>query len=123
MAALQLQKKAVSGMTLHCHNRVAVQILRTDDFNETGALQEETEGFVNFPLRAKDIVVSLLLKESPEGKVRCSLRSKGTVNVAKISQEFKGGGHINAAGFKSELDIDRTLKIALVKIAEHLDKA
>jgi phosphoesterase RecJ-like protein len=120
--ALLLQKSALSSLTLHCENRVAVQILRLEDFAEAGALQDETEGFVNFPLKAKEIVVSLLLKESPEGKIRCSLRSKGNINVARIAQELNGGGHINASGFKSELDIDQTLSLTLAKIAEHLDR-
>jgi len=120
--SLLLQKKALAGLTLHHGNRVAVQVLRLEDFAEAGALQEDSTGFVNFPMKAKEIDVSLLLKESPEGKIRCSLRSKGHINVAKIAQELNGGGHINAAGFKSELDIDQTLALALTKIAEHLDK-
>ena len=118
--ALLLQKKAISSLTLYCQNRVAVQSLRLKDFVETGAAHDETDGFVNFPLKSRDIVVSLLLKESPEGKVRCSLRSKGAINVAKIAQSLGGGGHINASGFKSEQNIERTRTQALTKIAEYL---
>jgi phosphoesterase RecJ-like protein len=120
--ALLLQQRAIAGMTLHCGNRVAVQILRLEDFSLAGALPEDTDGLVNFPLKTRDIVVSLMLKESQDGRIRCSLRSKGAVNVAKIAQAFDGGGHINASGFKSKLDIEQTLAAALTKIAEHLDK-
>jgi len=119
---LLLQQRAIGSMTLHCNNRVAVQILRLDDFTAAGALPEDTDGLVNFPLKANDIIVSLILKESQDGKIRCSLRSKGTVNVAKIAQEFNGGGHTNASGFKSKLDINETLAAAMAKIAEHLDR-
>jgi len=122
VGVLLLQQRALAGMTLHCHNRVAVQILRLKDFAETGTLQEDTEGFVNFPLKANEIVVSLLLKESPDGKIRCSLRSKGSINVAKAAQELNGGGHINAAGFKSKIDIDQTCTIALQKISKLLER-
>jgi len=122
VGALLLQQRAIAGMTLHCENRVAVQVLRLDDFTAAGALPEDTDGLVNFPLKTRDIVVSLMIKESQDGKIRCSLRSKGAVNVAKIAQEFHGGGHINASGFKSKLDIDQTLAAALTKIAEHLDR-
>jgi phosphoesterase RecJ-like protein len=121
-ASLLLQKRALASLTLHYGNRVAVQALRLEDFTEAGALQDDTEGFVNFPMKAKEVVVSLLLKESPEGRIRCSLRSKGNINVAKIAQELNGGGHVNASGFKSQLDIDQTLALALAKIGEHLDK-
>jgi len=121
VGALLLQQRAIAGMTLHCKNRVAVQVLHLDDFTAAGALPEDTDGLINFPLKTREIVVSLMLKESQDGKIRCSLRSKGAVNVAKIAQEFNGGGHINASGFKSKLDIDQTLAAALAKIAEHLD--
>jgi len=119
--AVLLQKKAIASMTLHCSGRVAVQALRLQDFAETGAMHEDTDGFANFPLRSGEIVVSLFAKESPDHKVRCSLRSKGAVNVAKIAQEFGGGGHVNAAGFKSDLDINRTLSDAIARIAAHLE--
>jgi phosphoesterase RecJ-like protein len=122
-ASLLLQKKAIASMTLYCEGRVAVQTLRLKDFAEAGALPEDTDGFVNFPLRAKDIVVSLMLKETQEGKIRGALRSKGKLNVAKIAQELNGGGHLNAAGFKSDLDINQTLAQAMEKITRHLDEA
>jgi phosphoesterase RecJ-like protein len=118
-----LQQKAVSSLTLHCDGRVATQVLRQKDFAETGAARDETSGFVNFPLKCSDIVVSLMLKEDTDGKVRCSLRSKeGTVNVSKVAYEFGGGGHITAAGFKSSLSIDQALAVALAKISEVLGK-
>jgi phosphoesterase RecJ-like protein len=121
VGALLLQQRAIASMTLHCKNRVAVQILHLDDFTAAGAFPEDTDGLVNFPLKSRDIVVSLMIKEAQDGRTRCSLRSKGAVNVAKIAQEFHGGGHINASAFKSKLDIEQTLAAVLVKIAEHLD--
>ena len=44
--------------------------------------------------------VSVFFKENLEGLLRCSLRSKDKINVAKIAQHFGGGGHKTAAGFK-----------------------
>jgi phosphoesterase RecJ-like protein len=120
--SLLLQKQALAGLTLHCGNRVAVQVLRLEDFAKAGAQQDETEGLVNFPMRAKEVLVSVIFKESPEGKVRCSLRSKGMVNVAKIAHEFCGGGHVNASGFKSDMAIDPLIPLTLEKIAAILDE-
>jgi phosphoesterase RecJ-like protein len=118
-----LQQKAIESLTFHNDSKVAVQVLCQKDFDETGAASDETSGFVNFPLKCRDIIVSLLVKEASEGKVRCSLRSKeGTVNVSKIAHEFGGGGHVNAAGFKSSFSIDQTLALALAKISKVLEK-
>ena len=120
--ALLLQKKALAGMVFHYGNRIAVQALREEDFIETGAFSEDTDGFVNFPLRSRDVIVSFFAKEMPDKKVRCSLRSKGKINVAKIAQEFGGGGHPNAAGFRSDLDMDQTLAQALAKIIAYMER-
>jgi phosphoesterase RecJ-like protein len=84
---------------------------------------EDAEGFVNTPLKAREIAVSVLVKETPEGAVRCSLRSRGAVNVSKIAQDFGGGGHVSAAGFRSELGLEETLAAALKKIERALPPA
>jgi phosphoesterase RecJ-like protein len=120
---LLLQKRALTSLSLHCGGKVAVQSLRFRDFAETGTTSDETEGFVNFPFKSHDIVVSLLFKEKSEGKVGCSLRSKvGSIDVSKIAYEFGGGGHKNAAGFKSSVNIDQTLAITLARISDELGK-
>ena len=118
--SLYLQQKAVASLTLHWGNRVAVQKLRREDFAETGAFSEDTDGFVNFPLRIRDVCISFMIKETPEGKVSCSLRSKGALNVAKIAGEFGGGGHFNASGFRSGTSVDDTVAKTLARLKEAL---
>jgi phosphoesterase RecJ-like protein len=115
--ALLLQKRAFSGMAFHFRGRVASQVLRKEDFAETGTVPDDTEGFVNVPLKSRDILVSFLLKES-KGKTKCSLRSKGSIDVAEIARSFGGGGHVNASGFKTNMDVDKTLETVLEKISE-----
>ena len=38
-------------------------------------------------------------------KVKCSLRSNGDYDVSAIAKAFGGGGHKNAAGFETTLEI------------------
>ena len=45
-----------------------------------------------------EVRAAALFKECGPGLYRTSLRSKGTVNVAKVAEQFGGGGHRNAAG-------------------------
>jgi phosphoesterase RecJ-like protein len=120
--ALLLQKRALASLELHGNGAVAAQVIRKEDLAATGAHIEDAEGFVNIPLKARDIAVSILVKETPEGKVRCSLRSKGTVNVSKIAQSLGGGGHLTAAGFRSALSVDQTLAEVLAKVVQVLLK-
>jgi len=127
VGALLLHKRVFSTLEILSNGRIAVQVLRGEDLEKTGGRFEDAEGFINVPMKAKEIAVSVLIKENTEGKVRCSLRSKGTVNVSKIAQNFGGGGHVSAAGFKCPQGIEYTLNETLIriieKIEEQLDKA
>jgi bifunctional oligoribonuclease and PAP phosphatase NrnA len=122
LRSLLLQKKAFASLEIHCDGQAASQVLRLEDFAQTGAVNDDADGFVNIPLRAREIMVSVMVKESRKGKVKCSLRSKGDINVSKIAHDFGGGGHINASGFNSEFNIDQTLALVLTKITGYLEK-
>ncbi|MFP3042724.1 bifunctional oligoribonuclease/PAP phosphatase NrnA [Treponema primitia] len=120
-ASLLLQSQVLASLTLYCGGRVAVQILRQGDLASTGAAFEDAESFINIPLKSKEILVSILVKETSEGKIRCSLRSKGLVNVSQIAQQFSGGGHALAAGFRSDLTLEETLSRVLEKVKAALE--
>jgi len=122
LRSLLLQKRAFASLEIHCNGQVASQVLRLEDFAQTGAVNDDADGFVNAPLRAREIMISIMVKENRKGKVKCSLRSKGTIDVSKIAHDFGGGGHINAAGFKSDLNIDQTLALAMAKITGYIGK-
>jgi phosphoesterase RecJ-like protein len=72
----------------------------------TQACEEDSDGFVNYPLTIGEVQAVALFKECAPGIYRTSLRSKGEVNVAKVAERFGGGGHRNAAGctLKGNLD-------------------
>ncbi len=64
----------------------------------SAASEEDTDGFVNYPLTVAEVEAVALLKECAPEVYRTSLRSKGDVNVARVAEMFGGGGHRNAAG-------------------------
>lgn len=71
----------------------------------------DTEGLVNYPFSIKGISVCALFTES-DGYVKISLRSKGSIDMNKFARNwFQGGGHINAAGGKSEKSLKETEEI------------
>ena len=63
-----------------------------------GAKYENTENLIDECRRIASVEVSALFVELKDGRIRCSLRSGGAVDVCKIAQKFAGGGHVNAAG-------------------------
>ncbi len=78
--------------------RVACMRQTLEMQRRAGASEEDGDGFVNYPLSVGEVEAVALLKECAPGVYRTSLRSKGEVNVARIAEQFGGGGHRNAAG-------------------------
>jgi phosphoesterase RecJ-like protein len=115
-AALLLQKRVLSTLSMVNRGRIAVQTLNKDDYLSLDARYEDAENFINIPLKSRDVRVSVLVKENREGIIRCSLRSKGGLNVSKVAQFFGGGGHVSAAGFKSRDPLETTLAAVLDKL-------
>ncbi len=66
----------------------------------TDSSEGDNYGFVNIPLMAREVEAVVYMREVQPNAYRVSLRSKGDINVAKISEKFGGGGHKNAAGCK-----------------------
>jgi phosphoesterase RecJ-like protein len=120
IGVLLLQKLVFGTLELRLGNKVAFQVLRQRDLALSGAVYEDAEDLVNIPLKGADVEVSALIKESPEGKFRCSLRSKGRVNVARVAQGFGGGGHWTAAGFTSPSPLEGLKELVLQTIEQEL---
>lgn len=123
LGALLLQKTVLSSLELHEGGRIALQTMVKADLERAGASYDEAESLINIPLKSKDVEVSVFFKENPEGRLRCSLRSKGAVNVSLLAQSFGGGGHRTAAGFKCAKGLAETRDEVLHKISAALNAA
>ena len=70
----------------------------------------DTEGFVNMPFAIKDIEISIFVRQEKE-KIKISFRSQGNFPVNKMAEDFKGGGHLNAAGGESYFSMNKTISL------------
>lgn len=52
--------------------------------------------------------VSMCYYDAEDGNRRFSLRSNGNVDVAKIAEQYGGGGHPKAAGFTIKIGVDNS---------------
>jgi len=66
----------------------------------------DSEGFVNMPLRIKDVEISALFTQG-DGFIKVSLRSKGAVSVNRLCRQyFNGGGHERASGGRLYMPVE-----------------
>jgi phosphoesterase RecJ-like protein len=101
-------------------NRVAWFCLTPEMYALSGAIPDETEGLIEYLQAVKTVEVAFLLETMPDGLTRASMRSRGTVDVQKICQEFGGGGHRLAAGLRTKLNPADLEKKLLELIAKQL---
>jgi bifunctional oligoribonuclease and PAP phosphatase NrnA len=103
---LQLLQRALASVERHDDGAVTIAHLVKRDYEETGALETDSEGVVDH-MRAVEgtrvaVLVRELLSEDREGMRKVSLRATdGSVDVSKVAREFGGGGHPQAAGFST----------------------
>ena len=98
LASLRLETLVLGTLQLHSGGCVATVELPKCFLIESGAGAEETEGLVNRARGVAGVRAAALLREGENGEIRCSLRSKGTVDVRAVAAAHGGGGHRNAAG-------------------------
>jgi phosphoesterase RecJ-like protein len=82
----------------------------------------DTEGLVNYALSLKGVELAAFFSEAKD-YIKISLRSKGDVDVNQMARKFfSGGGHMNAAGGRSDLSMQETIakfeKVARAEMAE-----
>ena len=97
---------------------VAYMSLTEEEMRRFWFRQGDSEGFVNYPLTIKKMKMSAIFIESTE-YIRISFRSRGDVDVDGFARRyFNGGGHRNAAGGKSFVTMEETVKRFIESVEE-----
>lgn len=93
-----------------------------EDLQEYNFQPGDTEGFVNLPLSISGVRFSVLFVEKDD-HIKISLRSTGDFPANEFSGlYFNGGGHLNAAGGESYLNLDETVKLFVTHLEDYSKK-
>lgn len=118
VARLDLRKTLLASMQRFGDDKIVLMTINKETVAEHNFSNDLFDDLVNMPLEADEVVISALARETEDGIWRFNLRSKGNYDIGKVAGSFGGGGHRNAAGFRSELD----LKTATDKLVSALGK-
>jgi phosphoesterase RecJ-like protein len=97
-ARLKLHSRVLGRVTFSADGRLGYTHVLLQDYVETGAHPTDTEDLVNDCLRVDGVECAFILVEQRTGQVKASFRSRGPVDVARVAEQFGGGGHKQAAG-------------------------
>lgn len=114
----KLMVTMLNTLELHLDGRYATQHLLQRDFQQTGATHKDTENLINECQRINTIEVAALFVELKDGRFRCSLRSRGGVDVSTIAARFGGGGHKMAAATYLTGPLEDAKKLILAEMTE-----
>jgi phosphoesterase RecJ-like protein len=120
---IELMRHVIGTIKRDESGRVAWMRQTLEMKESSGAVDGDNNGFVNIPLASKEILAAVYMREVSANLYRVSLRSKGSVNVARIAEQFGGGGHRNAAGFSVEGNWDEKEVEIVSKLIETIEAA
>jgi phosphoesterase RecJ-like protein len=98
LAGMKLWRRVMGSLEVRRGGLLAWAVVRSEDFEATGATAEDCEEFINFFRRLKGLRVCVLVRQEGPERWKMSLRSQGADNVQAVAARFGGGGHRNAAG-------------------------
>jgi phosphoesterase RecJ-like protein len=108
-AKLKLLARALERAEVYDGGRLVISYLLRNDFLEVGAVEPYSEGIIDYLRAVEGSDMAVLIREPPTRggpKHRVSLRSRSDeLDVSVIARKAGGGGHRQAAGFSSELDL------------------
>jgi len=99
-AGLHLMGHVLTGVTFYAGGRLAVGVVDLDAFNRLGCEHGDIEGIVDALVFTQGVEMACLCVEKTPQLVKLSLRSRATVDVARLARSLSpgGGGHPRAAG-------------------------
>ena len=84
--------------------------LTQEKMKELSIEKDDTDGSAEMLLKIEGMELSLFVREDVDGSLKGSFRANDKYNVNKIASIFGGGGHIKAAGFKTNLSFEEILE-------------
>ncbi len=118
LSKIILLGRCLSSLKLITDNQIGYMVITQNDLNELGALESDTENFVNFIISVEEVKLGILFIELKNG-FKVSFRSKGKLPVNELAGIFGGGGHTNASGARFR---NARLKAMMPRILNEAEK-
>jgi phosphoesterase RecJ-like protein len=107
---LMLLNEVIATIEMLHGGRADMAYVTQEMLKKTGALMEETEGFIETLRNISGVEISAFLKETMPGEIKVGLRAKTYGDVSAIAQSFGGGGHKKAAGCTLNMSLEEAKK-------------
>ena len=120
MPQYMLMKMTLDRLEMYEDGKIAFSYISHEDMENVGAKKGDHEGLVDLGRNIGGVEVSIFMRE--EDGYQISFRSNGKVNVNEIAKKFGGGGHMMAAGAKTNGNFKETKDKLIAETIKELNK-
>ena len=97
---MRLLSLVLPTLQISASGRYASVAMSLEVLKKSGASEEHSDGFVNYPRAICGVEVALFFNQISDDLYKVSFRSRGNIDVGTLAHQLGGGGHHNAAGAK-----------------------
>lgn len=112
-ARLALEQLALSAITYHYHERVAVMLITEEMMKQSGAAEDDMEGLSPLPRQIEGVWVGFTLRQKADSSYKVSARTGNHADASVICGLLGGGGHARAAGCTLSGSVDEIVDCLL----------
>lgn len=119
-SAFELSRIASNRLEFLEDGKIAYTYLTLEDYDKVNAVYGDHEGIVDMGRDVEGVEVSIFIREVRGKGLKASLRSNEKVNVDEIALLFGGGGHLKAAGFPINGDLEAVKEKIINEVKRYL---
>ncbi|MBL8820536.1 MAG: bifunctional oligoribonuclease/PAP phosphatase NrnA [Planctomyces sp.] len=123
MARVRLSGRVLGRIQSEAEGRLVWIYADSADLSETGSVPSDTESLVNQCLTVSGSEAAFIAVELQTGQIKFSLRSRPPHDVAKLAEQFNGGGHKLASGATLQGPLKPALEKMLVAFRQMLQSS
>lgn len=110
---------ALARAELDADRSVVSTVITQQDLDDADIDWSDIDGLMDTLRLAEEADVAILAKAHADGRVKVSLRSRGSTDVGALALRMGGGGHKLAAGFTVDEEVDSLLPRLVAVIEEY----
>ena len=114
---LALLAMALPTLQVSACGRYASLAVTLDMYDKTGAIEQHTDRFINYPRSIRGVEVAIFFRQLDHNLFKVGFRSKGNIDVGALARAMHGGGHHNAAGATAEGSLEVVQKRVYDKVS------
>lgn len=123
LGSVRLLGETLGTLALHADGAIATVTVSQEMFERAGARPGDSEGLIDHARSIAGVEAAALLREQPDGLWKVSLRSRDRIDVEAIARRHGGGGHRNAAGFKTDLAVGAAIEAVVSELITAAESA